>query len=64
MKVRVLYPLAFESHVKKPPSAGDVVDVDEATAKALITEGYAEKSDAKGKVEKATAVPGEKREKK
>ena len=59
MKVRVLYPTAFGGLTKKPPDAGDIVDIDDKAAGELIVEGAAEKPDAKPKVERATKAPGE-----
>lgn len=44
-KVRVLYPSAFVDVV----TAGDVVDIDDATAEALIGEGFAEPVKARTK---------------
>jgi len=61
MKVRVLYPTAFEGTGKKNPDAGDLVEVDEKHGKALIAEGFAEPHNAKPKIERATKAPGEKK---
>jgi hypothetical protein len=59
MKVRALYPMAFEGLVKKEPVAGDIVDINDKAAKELIAAGHAETPDTK--VERATKAPGEKK---
>lgn len=72
MKVRVLYPTAVDQYGKKPPQAGDVIELEKAAAEALIASGSVEAENAKpakpevpehlrGIVEQATAAPGEKR---
>ena len=58
MKVRVLYPSAFQT-MEDPPAGGDVITVSDDDAKAFIAAGYAE--EVAPKVERATKAPGEKR---
>jgi len=58
MKVRVLFPTAFQ-HLDPIPVGGDLVTVDDVEANAAIANGYAEAVAAK--VERATSAPGEKR---
>lgn len=60
MKCRVLYPTVTESHGIKG-AGGDIVDVEDELARALITEGSLEAVEDSGRVERATAAPGEKR---
>jgi hypothetical protein len=60
MKVRALYPMAFEGLVKEEPTAGDIVDINEKAANELILAGHAEKPDG-AKIERATKAPGEKK---
>jgi hypothetical protein len=61
MKVRVLYPQAFQGITEDEPVAGEVVSVEDSIAEALFAQGYAERENAKPPVEKATAAPGEAR---
>lgn len=57
MKIRVLYPTAFDGD-HPGVLAGDVIDVTEGEAGAAIAAGYAEPMP----VERATARPGDKRD--
>jgi hypothetical protein len=60
MKVRILYPTVADSQGIKG-MAGDVVDVEEKLARALIAEGVIEPAENPATVERATKAPGEKR---
>ncbi len=60
MKCRVLYPTVTESHGIKGVG-GEIVDVEDELARQLIIEGSLEAAENPGRVERATAAPGEKR---
>lgn len=60
VRVRILYPTVTETHGIKGP-AGEIVDVEDELARALITEGSLEAVESPARVERATQAPGEKR---
>jgi hypothetical protein len=60
MKCRVLYPTVTETHGIKGVG-GEIVEVDDDLARALIAEGSLEAAENPARVERATKAPGEKR---
>ncbi len=60
MRVRVLYPTVTETHGIKG-LAGEIVEIPDELARGLLADGSIEVVENPGRVERATATPGEKR---